>query len=374
MKYLEWAFWICIFISFYAYLGYGILLYLIVKIKRVLTKKEPNFDETFTPSVTFVVPCYNESETVVQKIENCISMDYPKELYSIIFITDGSTDGTPEIVKKYEGQVQLLHSPLRKGKAAAENRSMEFVKSDIVIFSDANTILPVDAVKKLVRHYSNPKVGAVSGEKRILKKASDKAAGAGEGIYWKYESFLKKLDSELLTIVGAAGELFSFRTSLFEPLEEDSILDDFMVSMRIADRGYRVIYEPEAYAQETASESIKEELKRKIRICAGGWQSMSRLLPVLNPFRNFTLTFQYVSHRVLRWSIVPLLLLLAIPLNIILTKLTWFYTLLLGAQTIFYSLALLGWYFENRNIKIKVLFVPYYFFIMNYAVIMGFFR
>ena len=370
---MEILFWSFVFIVFYAFLGYGILLYVLVLIKRIVYPDKTIFDENYLPTVTFVVPCYNEIDTIEQKINNCISMDYPKDKYTIVFITDGSTDGTPELVQKFPG-IKLLHEPQRAGKASAENRAMLFVNSEITIFSDANTTLPSDAIKKMVRHYKNPMVGAVSGEKRIQAKVADQAAGAGEGMYWKYESFLKRLDSELLTIVGAAGELFSFRTSLFIPVEKDAILDDFMLSMRIAAKGYRVIYEPEASALETASASIKEELKRKIRICAGGWQSMSRLMPILFPFPNFMLTFQYISHRVLRWTIVPLLLIALLILNAYLAFQTPLYFVLFLFQLCFYFLALLGWILATKNIKLKVLFVPYYFLIMNYAVLAGFIR
>jgi cellulose synthase/poly-beta-1,6-N-acetylglucosamine synthase-like glycosyltransferase len=372
---LKLLFWLSIFIVFYTYIGYGIVITLLVKIKRVTGVVKKTFSQDFKPEIAFVVPCYNEADIIEAKIKNCLSLHYPKDKLRIIFITDGSTDSTPEIVKRYP-DVMLLHEIHRGGKAAAENRVMGFVKEPIVVFSDANTSLPEDALVHLVKHYEDPQVGAVSGEKRILKKTKDNAAGAGEGIYWKYESFLKKMDSEFLTIVGAAGELFSFRKDLFEELEKDSILDDFMLSMRIAAKGYRVIYEPSAYAMETSSVSVKEELKRKIRICAGGWQSIIRLRHLLNPFSHFTLTFQYISHRVLRWTLTPLMLLLLLPVNGILAmeENAEFYKLVFVGQILFYTLSLLGWYLENRKISIKLLFVPYYFFIMNYAVFLGFFR
>lgn len=371
----EVFFWVSLVIIFYSYFGYGLVLYAIVKLKRVFSKNHNNiFKYDYEPEVTFVVPCYNEADIIREKIKNCLDLNYPKEKLNIFFITDGSTDGTPEIIKQNFPQVKVLHEAQRRGKSAAENRAMKFVSTPIVIFSDANTILPGNAIKEIVKHYADSTVGAVSGEKRILSKGKDNASGAGEGFYWKYESKLKMLDSELLTIVGAAGELFSFRKELFSPLEEDTILDDFMLSMRIAEKGFRVIYEPKAYAIETASESVKEELKRKIRICAGGWQSMIRLTSVLNPFKNFTLTFQYISHRALRWSIAPLLMLLIFPLNIYLFNDAMIYQATFYGQCAFYISSMLGWYLENQRIKIKLLFIPYYFFIMNYAVFAGFIK
>ncbi|WMJ73329.1 glycosyltransferase family 2 protein [Cytophagaceae bacterium ABcell3] len=376
---LEIFFWAAIFVIFYAYAGYGVVLYLMVKAKKLFQRNTwlHKIDAGHEPEVTFVVPSYNEADIIEEKVENCLSFNYPKEKLKVVFITDGSTDETPELVKKYEDKgVKLLHENKRGGKSAAENRAMKYVDTPIVIFSDANTILPADAVKNIVRHYADPKVGAVSGEKRILSKDKDNASGAGEGIYWKYESALKKLDSDLNTIVGAAGELFSFRKELFTELEEDTVLDDFMLSMRIASKGYKVVYDPEAYAMETASASVKEELKRKIRICAGGWQSMSRLTSALNPMKDAMLSFQYISHRVLRWSVVPLLLFLIFPINIYLFVASneLLYQVLFYGQCTFYIMAMMGWYLKNREISSKLLFVPFYFFIMNYAVFMGFFR
>lgn len=369
-------FWTGLFIIFYTYAGYGLTLYLIVKAKRLVGRSgKTQAKKEFEPEVSFVVPCYNELECIEQKVENTLNLDYPKDKLKVIFITDGSTDGTPEKLREFaEKGVQVLHEDKRGGKSAAENRAMKYVKSPIVIFSDANTILASKAVREIVKHYADPQVGAVSGEKRILQNEKDTATAAGEGFYWKYESALKKLDSELQTIVGAAGELFSFRSELFTDLEEDTILDDFMLSMRIASRGYRVIYEPNAFAVETASATVSDELKRKIRICAGGWQSMRRLTPALNPFKDTTLAFQYIGHRVLRWSVTPFFLLMLIPLNLMLFTSGGLYQLIMYGQLAFYSLAFVGWFLENRQIRLKPLFVPYYFFIMNYAVFPGFLR
>ena len=231
-----------------------------------------------------------------------------------------------------------------------------------------------EAIKEIVKHYVNPKVGVVSGEKRIEKKDKDQAAGAGEGIYWKYESLLKKWDFELYSAVGAAGELFSIRRKLHVNIPPDSIIEDFTLSMKIASMGYIIAYEPNAYALETASASSGEELKRKIRIAAGGIQSIFRFFYLLNPFKYGWLSFQFLSHRILRWSLAPLGLVLLIPLNIYLSNSHSVYLWLGYAQILFYLSALMGLLLESRSIKLKVFFVPYYFTLMNYAVIRGFFR
>lgn len=373
MNTLEILFWVFAFTVFYSYFGYGIVLYLIVKAKKTFFARRNLQNENFEPSVSFIVPCYNEASIIKDKIENTLAIDYPKNKLQIIFITDGSTDGTDNEVSKYN-EIDLMHSPLRKGKSAAENRSVAHATGEIIIFSDANTELQPNVIRKMVRHYADPMVGAVSGEKKIFQDKTENAAGAGEGFYWKYESKLKQWDSELLTVVGAAGELISFKKHLYTHLEEDTILDDFIVSLKISKRGYRVQYEPEATATETASVNSKEELKRKIRICAGGWQAMSRLKSLLNFTQHPILTFQYISHRVLRWTLAPLFLLALLPINVILSINSSFYQILLLAQIGIYLAALLGYLFENKSIRIKPFFIPYYFLFMNYAAIVGFFR
>ena len=207
-----------------------------------------------------------------------------------------------------------------------------------------------------------------------MVEEKDSASSAGEGIYWKYESFLKKLDSEFHTAVGAAGELVAFRTDLYEALPEDTILDDFMQSMLIASKGYKIVYEPEAYALEKGSASIKEEMKRKIRISAGGWQSIQRLWNKIRPSTDFKLYFQYISHRVLRWTITPFLLLLIFVLNLVLWREHLIYSIFMVGQILFYLGAALGYILENKKIRLKLLFIPFYFCMMNYAVLLGLIR
>lgn len=378
METLKILFWILLFIIFYTYVGYGIVLYVMVKVKRLFsTKKSINTIEEL-PEVTLLIPAYNEKDYVFQKMENSVNLNYPKDKLNIVWVTDGSNDGTNLLLENYEN-VQLFHKDERKGKINAMNRVMPHIKTPIVIFSDANTNLGEDSITHIVNCFNDEKVGCVSGEKRIVNKESDAAAGAGEGLYWKYESTLKKWDAELYSAVGAAGELFAIRTELYNEVEQDTLLDDFIISLRIAQKGYTIQYNPEAYAIETASANVKEELKRKIRISAGGIQSVIRLRSLLNIFKYGLLSFQYISHRVLRWTITPLSLLLLIPVSAGLAfneglSNFQFYTVFFWLQIAMYLSALLGWLLENNATRIKVLFVPYYFFIMNLSVVLGFFR
>ena len=370
------TFWIFFYIIFYTFFGYGILLYFLVRIKRVF-KKPISLPQTVELStVSIIIAAYNEEDLIEEKINNCISLNYPENKLQLIFITDGSSDRTPDVVRKYS-RIKLLHEDKRLGKMSAIKRAMPFVSGEVTVFTDANTFLNKDALMHLIKHYQNPRIGAVAGEKKILVNQSADASSAGEGFYWKYESALKKWDYELYSNVGAAGELFSIRTNLYQPVETDTIIDDHMIAMLIAEKGYIIAYEPNAYAMETASADSREELKRKIRIAAGGIQSIYRLKKAANPFINPVLTFQYFSHRVLRWTVTPWLIILLFILNLMICIRypdLQIYTILLVFQLFFYAVALAGWFLESKKIKVKAAFIPFYFSMMNYAVIAGTFR
>lgn len=372
---MEKMFWGSLFIIFYTFVGYGMLLYLLVIIRRLFKgsrKIEANTDKL--PSLTLIVASYNEADILRDKIRNTLDLNYPKDKLNLLFVTDGSSDGSERLIEEYQ-EIRVMHSPERRGKIHAMHRAMKEVQTEVVVFTDANTFLNKDALINIARHYADPSVGCVSGEKRV-KVDVEADATAGEGFYWKYESKLKKWDSELYSVVGAAGELFSIRRFLYEPVEPDTVLDDFMISLLIAQKGYRIVYEPDAYAVEESSANIKEELKRKVRIAAGGIQSILRLGKLFNPINYPVLTFQYISHRVLRWTITPFLMILVFFLNIFLVNATddVIYQLLMCGQVMFYGTALIGLLLEQRKLKIKLFFIPYYFCIMNYAVLAGIHR
>jgi len=373
MKTIAILFFISLFIVFYTYLGYGILLFILIKIKRIFVKKKDLLSYDEHPEITLLITAYNEKDYIHSKVSNSMELEYPSEKLKFVWVTDGSNDGTPDILRQYEN-IAVYHQDSRKGKIAAMNRAIKFVTSPIVVFSDANTMLGKESIKIIAELFRDPKTGCVSGEKRVQIKDKDIAAGAGEGIYWKYESKLKKWDAELYSAVGAAGELFAIRTHLFKEVEPDTLLDDFIISLRVAMMGYKIDYNPDAYALESPSASVKEELKRKIRIAAGGIQSVVRLKSLLNIFKYGVLSFQYISHRVFRWTLAPLMIPIIFILNIVLAKVGIFYEITLYLQILFYAMALLGWYLQSKKINFKILFIPYYFLMMNYAVYRGFFR
>jgi cellulose synthase/poly-beta-1,6-N-acetylglucosamine synthase-like glycosyltransferase len=373
-------FWTLLFLIFYTYAGYALVLWFLVLLKKLfLPGNVLSFQNDFEPNICLFVTAFNEKDYIAQKVANSFSLNYPTEKIQYLWVTDGSNDETLDLLKKYDG-LELHHQEERRGKMHAMNRGMKYVKAPIVIFSDTNTILGTESIREIVRCFSNPKVGCVAGEKRIVEHTTEAAAGAGEGLYWKLESWIKRKDWELNSAVGAVGELFAIRTELFEEVEIDTLLDDFMISLRIAQKGYKIAYAPNAYAEETASLNVTEELKRKIRIAAGGIQTIFRLKALLNPFKNGILSWQYFSHKVLRWSLAPLSLFMLVFVNILLVYLQkdWtignLYAVFLYLQFLCYLVAMLGWYFENQRIRVKLFFVPYYFMIINYASVCGIFR
>ncbi len=375
MTTLKILFWICLIICIYTYVGYGVLLYLLVLLKRMVKGKPKQMElpeDSQLPDVAFMVCAYNEQDVVEMKMQNIHELDYPKEKLHVIWVTDGSSDNTNEYLKAYP-EVEVIYSPERRGKTAALNHGLSMVTSDITVMTDANTMVNREAIREIVRCMQDPKVACVAGEKRVMSRHKGEIAADGEGLYWKYESALKRLDSELYSAMGAAGELNAIRTHLYEKMSETALLDDFVMSMRMVEQGYKIAYTSEAYAMEYGSANLEEESKRKRRIAAGGLQSSWWLRSMMNPFKNFMVAFQFVSHRVLRWSITPIALMALIPLNValVMMKAGTVYTIIWILQILFYLTAFSGYLLEQHGHKNKLLYVPYYFLFMNINVFRG---
>jgi len=331
------------------------------------------------PDVALLIAAWNEEDFIREKLADTKKLDYPTDKLTVYIITDGSTDATADIARAYDiGErikLQVHHKDGRSGKQAAIERVLPKVIAPIVVFTDANTYLNPMAIRNIVRHYKDEEIAAVAGEKRIMKKETDAAAGAGEGLYWRFESTLKRWDSEFHTVVGAAGELFSVRRELIPDVPAGTLVEDFYMTMKLCEAGYRVAYAPDAFAEETSSANVREEMKRKVRIAAGGLQAANMLKPLLNPFKDWKLTFQYVGHRLLRWTVGPALIPVILILNILLyLQVGGIYSFILAAQGLFYLAALFGFLFERKEIRLKLLFVPMYFTMMNIAVYRGLIR
>ena len=374
-KVMESFFWISLIVLFYSYIGYGLIIFLLNNI-RVLFSGNINFSQSEQLPVTLIVTAYNEANLLPQKISNTLAIDYPADKLSILFVTDGSSDNSAELINKFTS-IKLMHLPERRGKYAAVKRAMQQVTTPIVVFSDANAMLNPECISRIVSHYADPKVGGVAGEKKILRNNYASAVGEAEGLYWQYESFMKRQDAELYSVVGAAGELFSIRSSLFTSSDEDIILDDFVISMQVCLKGYKIRYEPDAFATELPSASLKEEEKRKVRISAGAYQSLRFLKGIMNPFRHPILSFQFISRRLFRWVFCPVLLFILFVSNswlVILEPGNTLYEILLLGQVLFYFFALLGWLFVRSGKRAGLFTIPFYFVFMNYCLVKGFAR
>jgi poly-beta-1,6-N-acetyl-D-glucosamine synthase len=369
-------FWISFSVLFFCYIGYGLLLFLFNQLKALLVSDKKIETITEWLPVTIVITAYNEAAVLEKKVANTLSIDYPADKLNIIFVTDGSTDGSAVIIKKYPSLV-LLHQDERKGKLAAVKRAMHYVKTPVVVFSDANTELNKECIQRIVSHYADHMTGGVAGEKKIINDQKASAVGDAEGIYWKYESFLKKQDAGFNTVVGAAGELFSIRTALFTHLNDNIILDDFVISMKVCLQGYRIEYEPEAFATEFPSASLAEEEKRKVRISAGAYQSIGYLKGALNFIKYPLLSFQYISRRLFRWVFCPVMLIVLLCSNILIAvnpAMHLIYVLFLYGQLSFYAAAFTGWLLIRAGKRPGILTIPFYFVFMNYCLVKGFIK
>ena len=372
---LKILFWACLLIVFYTYIGYGILLYMIIRLKRLFLGKPEKTalpDDDQLPTMTLMICAFNEEDVVAEKMANTLQLDYPKDKLRIMWVTDGSNDRTNELLAAYS-EVDIVYSPERKGKTNALKHGLRELQTRYVAFTDANTMINKEALREIARLFMDPTVGCVSGEKRVAARKEGEIAAEGEGLYWKYESTLKKWDSELYSTMGAAGELYAIDPTLVKEVPDVALLDDFMMSMYIVDGGKRIAYTPDAYAREYGSADIHEESKRKRRIAAGGLQSIWWLRRMLNPFRQPLVAFQYISHRVLRWSVTPVAMVILLLVNMLMVALHagQLYTILLALQGIFYLMAFAGWLQNHYGYRNKLLYTAYYFVFMNLNVFRG---
>lgn len=339
-------------------------------------RKNPDFQPAPNNDlrVSILVACFNEELFVESKIKNLLSLNYPPEKTDIIFVTDGSTDDTNDIIAKYQklhpNRIKLYYEEGRKGKQHAINRIMPLIETDIIIFNDCNTIINPECVDYILPHFNNQQVGVVNGEKKIIVEEQDDAVSSGEGLYWRYESVLKQLDSDFYSSIGSAGELFAVRRSLYEEVPKHIAIEDFYLSMKIILKGYRNIYEPRAFAKELSSQTLSEEFKRKTRISAGAFQTMASLKEIYS-LKHWKVLFLYISHRVIRWAFAPICLVLVFLSNFFLEG--TFYEVAFKAQIVFYMLALLGYIFRRKKLKLTLIFIPFYFLFMHVALFKGFY-
>lgn len=357
-------FWTAFFLIIYCYFGYPLILTILGLWRRGRVDQAE-----ITPNASLLILAYNEEGIIGEKIENSLSLDYPQDKLEVVVASE-STDRTDEIVKKYAKRGVILYSfKKREGKQVTIHRVVPFLKGEIVIFSDANALYQKNAIRKLVRNFNDPKVGCVSGQLKYVDSQKT-SIGKTEGLYWKYEVFIKKLESRINSVLGANGSMYAIRKSLYFPISRYRG-DDFEIPITIAQREYKVVFDAEAISFEKGSVRTSEEFRRKVRIIAWVWKSALILLK--NSLKSFNglLIFQLISHKVFRW-LVPMFLALLFISNIFLTSF-FFYKALLLVQFGFYLLGFLGYVEDQRGRRgNKIINVVYYFCMVNLAAFLGF--
>jgi cellulose synthase/poly-beta-1,6-N-acetylglucosamine synthase-like glycosyltransferase len=287
-------FWISFIFILYTYILYPAVMLCLAAIRRRAPARD--IEDADLPSVTFIVIVFNEENRVLDKIENCRSQNYPRHLLNICIVSDGSTDRTNEILRSQD-DIHFISDSTNRGKPAQINSAVRLTQSDVIVFSDVRQQFERDAVRRLVRNFSDPAVGAVSGE--LVFQAPGDHTEKSIGMYWKYEKAIRKAESDVDSTLGVTGAIYAIRRKLFEPIPDDSILDDVEIPLRAFRSGLRVIFEPAAVAYDTASSSIEREFGRKARTLAGNFQLFSRNLWLLCPFAN-RIFLQAVSHKLFR--------------------------------------------------------------------------
>jgi cellulose synthase/poly-beta-1,6-N-acetylglucosamine synthase-like glycosyltransferase len=362
-------FWACVGSIAYTYFGYPLILAALARLRG----RPPTVVADHLPAVTLLIAAYNERDVIGRKLENSLSLDYPRGKLQILVAADGSTDDTPSVAQRYANRgVEVSFTPERRGKVAAINHAMESARGGIVVFSDANNDYDRGALRELVRPFADATVGGVVGAKRVA--AGDGSLSEAEGLYWRYESFIRSRESDLGSCTGAVGEIFAIRRALFEPPPEGIICDDFYIATRLLRRGHRIVYRPEARSTERVSPSADGELKRRANIVAGRYQAML-LAHRLLPFRRPVLVWQIVSHKFMR-PLVPLAMVAAAASNVVLAARAGalLYRSLLVGQVAFYGLAELGRRVGHRGGLGRVLYLPTYLVYSNLAALAGLIR
>ena len=323
----EAIFWLALGGVAYVFAGYPVLVALLARLRP-----RPVRRANVRPTVTLLITAYNEARTIATKLDNCLALRYPAGRLDIVVASDGSTDGTDDVVRSYAARgVRLLAFDRRRGKPSLLNDAVPRCRGEIVVLSDARQRYDVDAIEALVENFADPAVGAASGELHLLNPTGV-AVGAGVGAYWRYEKFIRKSESALDSCVGATGAIYAIRRALFAPIPADTLLDDVLIPMRIVRLGYRVVFEPDARAWDGVAAAPRQEYTRKVRTLVGNLQLFARERWMLGPGNRLWL--QTLSHKLLRIA-APFFLLGAFGANVVLAADSTFYRAVLAAQVLF---------------------------------------
>jgi len=361
----ESVFWACFGLLVYVYFGYPFFLTLLAR----FSKKAPAAPDLPPPSVTLLISAFNESQVISAKLDNARGLEYPSDRLEILVISDASDDGTDEIVQRYSHSgVRLIRQQPRMGKTAGLNLGVSQANGQILVFSDANALYQPDALRRLVRHFSNPRIGYVVGNARYFEKGTASSSAESEGLYWKLETYLKKKESDFGSVVGGDGAIYAIRRELYSPLLPTDI-NDFLNPLQIIARGFLGVFDPAAVCYEEAADSFDREFRRKVRIISRSLNALRRIPAVLNPFKNPRHWFMLISHKLLRWF-APVFMILLLAASLVLWRFP-IYRIAALLQLAFYGMALVGWRWRSAHRLGKLFSLCFYFCLVNLASLLG---
>jgi len=374
----ELIFWLCITAVAYNYVGYPLLLFVmsafvqtrsdLLYLVRRHSRRRSRAGVKF-PRVAVLIAAHNEETVIEAKVRNCLEIDYPADRVEFLMGLDAPTDSTAELLNRHSSErLRVFHFAVRRGKLGVLCDLARRTSADVLVLTDANTMLERTAVRNLVRHFADPEVGAVSGEE--IRVAAPGSEASAEGLYWRYESAVKILESRLNCSLGGNGAALAVRRRLFSPREQ-SIVEDFQIPLEIRFQGYRVVYDPEAIAVEEIAPTWSAQFARRVRIGAGNYQTFFGHPEYLNPCKGF-LAFAFFSHRVLRW-LAPVFLPAAFVCGLLAATRPAF-AVVTAAQCIFYLAAATGWWLKKQAKPLRWFSVPFHFCSMNVALFLGLVR
>jgi cellulose synthase/poly-beta-1,6-N-acetylglucosamine synthase-like glycosyltransferase len=369
---LEVMFWCAVALLAYPYLAYPGLLWLLAQVSPRRTT--PAGQPSDPPSLTLVISAYNESEVIGGKLANSVALDYPSDRLEVLVVSDASDDGTDDIVRDWQARdprVRLLRQSERLGKTSGLNLALAEAGGELVVFSDANAMYRPDALRKLVRHFADPEVGYVVGA-QLYNAGAESEATASEGLYWRLELLLKRLESRFDSVVGGDGAIYAIRRRLFWALQPDDI-NDFVNPLQIVAEGYRGVFDREATCTEDAAEGFAKEFRRKRRIVNRSWRAVRRYGHRLSPRRQARFLFLLVSHKLIRWFSLPIFAVaLAANVGIVLLAPSPLYIATLAGLVAGIGLGLLGHALDRRGARMpRIVYLPYYYFLVNLAALLG---
>jgi len=358
----ELLFWLSVGALIYTYLGYPLLLVVVSKLRpRLVAKRE------FSPTVSVIITAYNEEQDLARKLENTLSLDYPKDLVEVIVASDCSTDGTDEIARSFAARgVSLLRQGQRLGKTAAQNAAVEQARGEIILFSDATTMYQPDVLRLMLPAFADSTVGCVAG-RLIYVDPSESNVGRGAKSYWGYETFLKQHESRVCSLIGASGCLYAVRRSAYVPLYSEAC-SDFIIATKMVEQGLRAVFEPEAVCTEDTNRGSDRELRMRVRVITQTFTDLWRHRAMMNPFKSGFYAVQLISHKVMRYM-MAFCLCITLLTSAVLAFSSRFFMLVFGVQVALYLTAACSWLLERAGVRSRVLAFPQYFVLTNLATI-----